>query len=190
MPMVRRRGDQQKRRLENQPPANAKQNFLQKRFEVSRNNTGWLAELVRIILPDLSIARNRKPAQRIWSPRGSGPSYLSPTNLWSSGPLGQRTSTSKDARSEGDTVNAPRSMPSVPLEVQRRSSGTAEFVLSANQTKLEPLRIPISTFSTAAANPFELANGCSVQKTRPRYGPGTGSAFTCSSSMMILSGVI
>ena len=104
--MVHRRGDQQKRRLENQPPANAKQNFLQKRFEVSRNNTGWLAELVRIILPDLSIARNRKPAQRIWSPRGSGPSYLSPTNLWSSGPLGQRTSTSKDARSEGDTVNA------------------------------------------------------------------------------------
>jgi hypothetical protein len=184
MPMVHRRGDQQKRRLENQPPANAKQNFLQKRFEVSRNNTGWLAELVRIICP---ICLYRETESRH---KGSGlraalvlptshQRTFGPLDLWAKG-----------RRQKTLGPKATRSMPSVPLERPRRSSGTAEFVLSANQTKLEPLRIPISTFSTAAANPFELANGCSVQKTRPRYGPGTGSAFTCSSSMMILSGVI
>jgi hypothetical protein len=97
--MVHRRGDKQKRRLENRPPVNAKQNFLQKRFEVSRNNTRWLVntarafeggELVRIFLPDLSIARNRKPAQRIWSPRDSDPSTsgqrtFDPLDLWTKG---------------------------------------------------------------------------------------------------------
>jgi hypothetical protein len=46
MPMVHRRGDKQKRRLEKRPPVNAKQNFLQKRFEVSRNNTRWLVKLL------------------------------------------------------------------------------------------------------------------------------------------------
>jgi hypothetical protein len=56
---------------------------------------------------------------------------------------------------------------------------TAEFVLPANQRNWSRLRFAISTFSTAAANLLELANGCSVQKTRPRYGSGAGSPLTC-----------
>jgi hypothetical protein len=74
---------------------------------------------------------------------------------------------------------ARRSMPYGPLERTRRSSGTAEFALPANQQNWSRLGFSISTFSTAAANLLELANGCSVQKTRPRYGSGAGSPLTC-----------
>jgi hypothetical protein len=46
---------------------------------------------------------------------------------------------------------ARRSMPYGPLERPRRSSGTAEFALPANQQNWSRLGFSISTFSTAAA---------------------------------------
>jgi hypothetical protein len=101
-------------------------------------------------------------------------------DLWA-----KRTSEPKDQRSDGN-----RSTGVCPFGATAKNSRDrgVRFVCEPNKTGAAyELMIRYFNVFDRSGNLLELASGCSVQKTRPRYGPGTGSPFTCSSSMMILS---
>jgi hypothetical protein len=102
----------------------------------------------------------------------SGPHFNKPTatNLWLSEPLGQRC---RDIRPSGP--KATWSLPCGPSGATAKVFRDRGVRFACESTKLEPLRIRYFNILDRGGNLFELASGCSVRKTRPRYSSGAGS---------------